>query len=190
MLVTLPISPYPLWTEGCPKLHTISQVWPHLCCTVGSAASTRKAGLGCIQALHKGGTPKGRADSDKLFLACVAPYGSQLGWFGCGSGWKTPKFLNVCSQNCVWVGSVKFVVLHQSELFVLANVQTSKQTNKNRNGKKVWAVPPAMGLINLGFLWVCDLNVSTHVDLMMFHKSWSPASTFLSGHPFIFSLTL
>lgn len=99
--------------------------------------STRKAGLGYIQGARRGGTPKVRADSDKLFLARVAPYGSQLGWFGCGSGWKTPKFLGVCSQNRVWVGSMKFVVLHQSEIFVLANVQTSKQANKNRNGKKV-----------------------------------------------------
>lgn len=155
------------------------------------AGSTRKAGVGCIQDLHGEETPQVRANSlPQLLLASVAPYGSQLGQFGCGSGWKAPRFLSACSQNCVWVGSVKFVALHQSELFVLANVQTSKQTNKNRNRKKVWAVPPVMGLISLSFLWVWDLNVSAHVDLMMFNKSWSPASTLLSGHPFIFSLTL
>lgn len=69
------------------------------------------------------------------FLAHVTSYGSQLGWFGCGSGWKTPKFLSVCSQNCVWVGSVKFVELHKGELFVLANVQTSRQTKTETERK-------------------------------------------------------
>lgn len=60
---------------------------------------------------------------------------------------ERPEFLSICSQSSVWVRPVGCVVLHQGELFVLAN----KQTNKNRNGKKVWAVPPAMGLINLSF---------------------------------------
>lgn len=119
----------------CPKPDLISQAWICLRCTIRPVGSTRKAGSGYSQVPHRGTTPEVRADSDKFFLACVTSYGSQLGWFGCGSGWKTPKFLSVCSQNCVWVGSVKFVVLHKSELFVLANVQTSRQTKTETERK-------------------------------------------------------
>lgn len=173
----------------CPKLHSTSQVWNHLCCTIRPVGSTRKAGSGFSQVPHREMTPKVRADSDKFFLARVTSYGSQLRWFGCGSGWKTPKFLSVCSQK-LCLGWICEVCSAPQEWVICSSKCTNKQTNKNRNGKKIWAVPSAMGLISLSFLWLCDFNLSTHVDLMRFHKSWSPASTFLSGHPFIFSLTL
>lgn len=114
--------------RGCPKLGTISQERSHLCSTVGSAGSTRGAELGLS-------TPKVRADPEKLFLAPVAPYRSQLGWFGCGSGWKRPEFLSARSQSSVWGRSMSCVVLHQGELLVLASEQISKQTKTEMERK-------------------------------------------------------
>lgn len=54
-----------------------------------------------------------------------------LGWFACLLDGRH-TFLSVHSQNDVWVGSMKLVALHQSELFVQ---QTSKQTKTKAERK-------------------------------------------------------
>lgn len=63
----------------------------------------------------------------KFFLTHVV----LLGWSVCWSDGRH-TFLSVHSQNDVWIGSMKFVALHQSELFVQ---QTSKQTKTKAERK-------------------------------------------------------
>lgn len=149
--------------------------------------------LSLVYSLSKGpekGPPRLSMEKDctgqRRLLPKILPYPCcPLGMVCLLIGWKThiPK----CSQpkRCLdWI----YEVCSTSPEWVICS--TNKQTNKNKSRKEVWAVTSVMGLISLHFLWVWDFNVSSRVGLMIFHKSWSSASTFLSGHLFIYSLTL
>lgn len=87
-----------------------------------------------------------------------------------------------------WICEVCSTPLEQA---LCSSKCTNKQATKQKQKQRESLSCSTSNAINKSqFPMVCDSNVSTHVDLMIFHKSRSPASNFLSGRPFNFSLTL